>query len=87
MTPERGADKEKCALFRAVAFFLSELKLGITNCLITLNIAQLSENFKLTRAAKKAHFNLFLGDTSALAPPITDTLRFCMQIHREHSNS
>jgi hypothetical protein len=39
MTPERAADKEKRALFRAVAFFLSDLKLGMTSLLITLSIA------------------------------------------------
>jgi hypothetical protein len=34
MTPERAADKEKRALFRAMAFFLSDLKLGMTKLLI-----------------------------------------------------
>jgi hypothetical protein len=53
MTPERAADKEKRALFRAVAFFLSDLKLGMTSLLITLSIAQLSENFKLARGGEK----------------------------------
>jgi hypothetical protein len=58
MTPERAADKEKRALFRAVAFFLSDLKLGMTSLLIALSIAQLSENLKLAAEAKKAHFKL-----------------------------
>jgi hypothetical protein len=53
MTPERAADKEKRVLFSAVAFFLSDLKLGMTSLLITLSIAQLSENFKLTRESEK----------------------------------
>jgi hypothetical protein len=53
MTPERAADKEKRALFRAVAFFFSDLKLGMTSLLITLSIAQLSENFKLARGGEK----------------------------------
>jgi hypothetical protein len=38
MTPERAADKEKRALFRALAFFLSDLKLGMTK-LLTLSIS------------------------------------------------
>jgi hypothetical protein len=53
MTPERAADKEKRSLFRAVAFFLSDLKLGMTSLLITLSIAQLSENLKLARESEK----------------------------------
>jgi hypothetical protein len=50
---EQAADKEKRVLFSAVAFFLSDLKLGMTSLLITLSIAQLSENFKLARASEK----------------------------------
>lgn len=34
MTPERAADREERALFRAVAFFLSDLKLGMTSLLM-----------------------------------------------------
>jgi hypothetical protein len=54
MTPERAADKEKRALFRAVAFFLSDRTLGMTSLLITLNMAQLAENFKLAGGSEKA---------------------------------
>jgi hypothetical protein len=64
MTPERAADKEKRALFRAVAFFLSDLKLSMTKLLIFVSIAELSENFKLADEAKRARSNAFLGGTS-----------------------
>jgi hypothetical protein len=53
MTPERAADKEKRTLFRAVAFFLFDLKLGMTSLLTTLSIAQLSENLKPDRGSEK----------------------------------
>jgi hypothetical protein len=52
MTPERAADKEKRVLFRAVAFFLSDLKLGMRSVLIFISMAQLSENFKLARGCE-----------------------------------
>ena len=53
MTPERAADKEKRTLFRAAVFFLSDLKLGMTDLLITVSIAQLSENLKPARGSEK----------------------------------
>jgi hypothetical protein len=60
MNPERAADKEKSALFRTATFFLSDLKLGMTSLLITLSIAQLSENLKPARGSEKGSLQRIL---------------------------
>ena len=57
MTSEQAAENEKRALFRAVAFFVCDLKPGMTSLLITVSMSQVSENFKLLargRSGEKA---------------------------------